>query len=132
MTETIEMVAVAPFDSSEFYVDAECQAIALSEALETGHQGLILHTLSQIARARGMTALAKETGIKRETLYAAMGPSSNPTLETLLAIIGALGLHLSAEASNDRRTAADRKVPKAKRLAVAARSKARKKAKVAA
>jgi probable addiction module antidote protein len=44
-----------------------------------------------------MSALARETGIKRETLYAALGEGGNPTFETLLAVINALGLQLGAE-----------------------------------
>lgn len=86
-----------PFDASKYLDDAESQAAALSDALESGHKGVILNVLNAIARARGMTALAKTTGIKRETLYAALGDEGNPTIETFLAIINALGIALRAE-----------------------------------
>lgn len=98
MTKTKEKVSLSPFDAAEYLGDEISQAAALSEALATGHRGVILDVLNAIARARGMTALAKETGIKREVLYAALRSNGNPTLETLLTVIGALGLHLSAVA----------------------------------
>lgn len=88
-----------PFDAAEYLGDAESQAAALSEALETGHKGVILHIVNAIARARGMSALARDTGIKRETLYAALGEDGNPTIETFLAVITGLGITLKAEAS---------------------------------
>jgi len=90
-----------PFDAAEFLFDAKSQAAALSDALESGHRGVVLNVLNAIARARGMTALAKQTGVKRETLYAALGEGGNPTMETFLAVINALGITLRAEAAND-------------------------------
>ena len=90
-------VATRPFDMADYLGDAKSQAAALSEALASGHQGVILDTLGAIARARGMTDLARATGVNRQTLYAALGEDGNPTLETLLAVIGALGLELHAD-----------------------------------
>ena len=86
-----------PFDMADYLGDAKSQAAALSEALASGHQAIILDTLGAIARARGMTNLARVTGVNRQTLYAALGEDGNPTLETLLAIIDALGLELHAD-----------------------------------
>src|SRR4051812_46214509 len=97
-----DKVTHKPFDAAEFLIDAESQAAALKEALESGHKGVILSILGAIARARGMTALAKETGLGRQALYAALSPEGNPTLDTLLAIVNALGLQLSAELRNQR------------------------------
>jgi probable addiction module antidote protein len=90
-------VAHRPFDASKYLGDIEAQAAALSDALESGHKGVILNILNAIARARGMTALAKASGIKRETLYAALADEANPTLDTFLAVINALGIALRAE-----------------------------------
>lgn len=95
-----------PFDPSQYLGDAEAQVAALTEALETGHKGVILAILNAIARARGMTALAAATGVKRETLYAALGDEGNPTLETFLAVINALGIELSAAAKANAPAAA--------------------------
>lgn len=86
-----------PFDMADYLGDAKSQAAALSEALSSGHRGVILDTLGAIARARGMTDLARTTGINRQTLYAALGQDGNPTLETLLTVVGALGLELHAD-----------------------------------
>jgi probable addiction module antidote protein len=69
----------------------------LSEALETGRKDKILEAVGSVARARGMTLLARETGINRTVLYSSLKEDANPTLETLLAIINALGLKLKAE-----------------------------------
>jgi len=95
-TDTIPHRAL---DIAEHLTDADTQLAYFSEALESGHKGLILRALNTIARARGMTALAKDTGVKRTALYAALSDDGNPTLETLLAIINALGLKLRAEAA---------------------------------
>lgn len=98
-----------PFDAAAYLDDVQSQAAALSEALETGHKGIVLGIVNAIARARGMTALARDTGIKRETLYAALGEDGNPTIETFLTVISGLGLTLKAEA-NDATRGTDRQV----------------------
>ena len=53
---------------------------------------------SNVARARGMTALAAETGLSREALYKAFGENGNPTLDTLLKVTKALGVRLAIAA----------------------------------
>lgn len=90
-------VRTRPYDASKYLESPEAQQIMLSEALETGHRGVILGAINAIARARGMTALAKQTGLARQALYAALGEDGNPTLETLLAVVNALGIRLHAE-----------------------------------
>lgn len=99
----------SPFDPAEYLGDPESQAAALSEALETGHKGVILSIVNAIARARGMSALARDTGIKRETLYAALGEDGNPTIETFLAVVAGLGFTLKADAT-EVETQQERKV----------------------
>lgn len=90
-------IETKPFDAADYLTDPESQAAALSDALESGHKGVILSILGAIARARGMTAIAKETGLGRQALYAALSETGNPTLENLLAIFEALGMKLTAE-----------------------------------
>lgn len=85
-------VALAPFYDSE-----EAQAELLNDALASGHAGYIANALGIIARARGMSGLAAETGVKRQQLYRALSEDGNPTLETLTKVIGALGFKLTAE-----------------------------------
>jgi probable addiction module antidote protein len=73
----------------------EYLSTALDEADELGGRGALLSALRHIAEAQGMTVIAERAGIKRESLYRALSPKGNPTIKTLLAIMGATGLKLS-------------------------------------
>lgn len=77
--------------------DGRVMSALLSEALESGCQHRIVETINTVARARGMTSLAKASGLNRTVLYASLRVGGNPSLGTLLAIIGGLGLKLSAD-----------------------------------
>ena len=66
----------------------------LRKAFDTGNQERILDALGQIARARGMSALASATGGARKALYDALSPAGNPRFNTLLSVLDALGLVL--------------------------------------
>jgi probable addiction module antidote protein len=68
----------------------------LEAALEDGDPSLIAAALGDIARARGMTQLARETGLGRESLYKALSPEGNPSFATISKVINALGLRLHA------------------------------------
>ena len=81
------------------YLDSEAAIVAyLQVAFEEGDAADIRAALSNVARARGMTGLSKETGVAREALYKALGKDGNPTLDTLLAVTRALGVKLSVAA----------------------------------
>jgi probable addiction module antidote protein len=87
-----------PYDSAD-YLDSEQAIIAyLKAAFEEGDADDIRAALNNVARARGMTGLSKETGVAREALYKALGKDGNPTLDTLLAVTRALGVKLSVAA----------------------------------
>ncbi|MET3520397.1 addiction module antidote protein [Mesorhizobium abyssinicae] len=86
-----------PFDAAEYFNDAESQAELLADAFETEDATYIAHALGVIARARGMTAVAKEAGVTREALYKALSEKGDPRLSTLLGVTRALGLHLYAK-----------------------------------
>jgi len=91
MTETF-----TPYDpAAALETDAD-MAVFLSDALETGDVGYIAKALGVIARAKGMTQIAHETGLSREQLYRSFSPRGNPTLKTTLAVMDALGLTLAA------------------------------------
>lgn len=90
-TETV------PFDPAEFIVTAEGQAELLADAFETGDAAYIANALGIVARARGMSAVAKEAGVTREALYKALSENGDPKLSTLLGVIRALGLKLTAK-----------------------------------
>jgi probable addiction module antidote protein len=85
-----------PFDTSEFIDDAQSQAELLADAMETGEPEYIKHVLGVIARARGMTSIAKEAGVTREALYKALSGRGDPKLSTLLGVMKALNMQLSA------------------------------------
>ena len=81
------------------YLDSEEAIVAyLQVAFEEGDAADIRAALGNVARARGMTGLSKETGVAREALYKAFGKDGNPTLDTLLAVTRALGVKLSVAA----------------------------------
>ena len=59
-----------------------------------------MHALRTIARARGMSQVARDTGLGRESLYKALSPEGNPEFTTVLKVVRALGLKLHAEAEH--------------------------------
>lgn len=89
--------ATTPFDGAEYIDDDEMQAELLSDALATGDLEVITSAMGVVARARGMTELAQKTGLTRSALYAALKEGGNPTLDTVLKVIKALGVQLKAD-----------------------------------
>lgn len=85
-----------PWDPVEHLETEEDKASYLEAALEDGDPAVITAALGDIARARGMTHVARETGLGRESLYKALSPEGNPELATVLKVIRALGLRLHA------------------------------------
>lgn len=103
MTERSEQKVreqTTPFDASEYLGDAGIQAELLSEALATGKAHVIAHALGTIARARGMSDIARTTGLSRGSLYAALNEEGNPSLDTVMRVIVALELELRADAKD--------------------------------
>lgn len=84
-----------PFDASEYLGSPESQAELLADAFETQDAGYIAQALGVVARARGMTQIAKEAGVTREALYKALSPHGDPKLTTLLGVLKALGVELT-------------------------------------
>ena len=72
----------------------EYLAAALDEADHAGGREALLAALRHVAEAQGMAAVAERAGMPRESLYRALSPSGNPTIKTLLAVLGAAGLKL--------------------------------------
>ena len=73
-------------------------AAYLEAALEDGDPALIAAALGDIARAKGMSQIARETGLGLESLYKALSPDGNPEFSTVLKVVRALGLRLHAVA----------------------------------
>lgn len=79
------------------YLETEVDIAAyLNAALEDGDTSVIATALGNTARAKGMTQLAKETGVTRDGLYKALSPTGNPSFDTVQKVIKAFGLKLNA------------------------------------
>lgn len=85
-----------PWDPAEHLESEEDMAAYLEAALEEGDPTLVAAALGDIARAKGMTQVARDAGLGRESLYKALSPSGNPEFGTILKVIAALGLQLHA------------------------------------
>ena len=86
------------YDSAEYLRGEKDIAAYLDAALEDGDPAVIRHALNVIARARGMTEIARDSGIARESLYRALSENGNPEFATVLKVVRALGLRLHARA----------------------------------
>ncbi len=93
----MEKVETFPFDGAEFFPTPNDQEELLREAFETGHAGFIANALGVVARARGMTKVAKQAGVTRMALYKGLHKTGDPRLSTLLGLARALGFRISVE-----------------------------------
>ena len=89
------MVETRPFDAANYLETEEDILYYLEAAMEGNDPKHIASALGDVARSKGMTDIAKATGLGRQALYAALSENGNPTLETLTAVLGALGLQLT-------------------------------------
>jgi probable addiction module antidote protein len=85
------------FDPADLLKSDEAIEVFLAEALETGDAGHIASALGVVARAKGLTKIARETGLAREQLYKSFSTTGNPTLETTLAVMKAIGFELTGK-----------------------------------
>ena len=83
-----------PWDATDYLETEEDIAAYLEAAFEDGDPRLIAATLGDVARAKGMTRIAREAGLGRESLYKALSPDGNPEFATVLKVLRALGLRL--------------------------------------
>jgi probable addiction module antidote protein len=88
----------APFDPADYLTDDDTVAEYLTAALEDPNAEVFLSAVKDVARAREMAQLARDTGLGRESLYKALSPGAKPRYDTLLKVIRALGVTLHAEA----------------------------------
>lgn len=91
-----------PYDAAEYLETDDDLAAYLQAALEDGEPSVVIQALGNIARARGMTEIARQTGLRRESLYKALSPDGNPEFATVLKVVRALGIKLSAEPAQAR------------------------------
>lgn len=87
-----------PWDAADHLESDEDIVAYLEAAFEDGDPALIAAALGDVARARGMTKVAADAGLGRESLYKALSPNGNPELATVLKVMQALGLGLRVSA----------------------------------
>ncbi len=92
-------IATREFDPAEFLDTPEAVAEYLVSAFESGEHAIIADALGVAAKARGMTQLARDTGLARPALYRALSPDGHPEFETVLKVLRALGVTLKPEAA---------------------------------
>jgi len=101
------MVKLKTWDASE-HLDSEEMIFAyMNAAMEDGDPALFTAALGDIARARGMTEIAKRAGVSRESLYRALSRDGNPEFATIVKVMNAMGLRMSV-ASADSNYAEER------------------------
>jgi len=88
------------WDPSDHLETREQMAHYLEAALEDGDSGVIAAALGDIAKSKGMSAIAEATGLGRESLYKSLSEDGNPELTTVLKVVDALGLKLTASPSD--------------------------------
>lgn len=93
-------LVTTPFDAAKYIRTPEAVIDFLNDAFESGHQPYITAVLRDVARSEGMTALARKTGVNRQALYTALSENGNPTLDTLLKVMAALGMRLKVESDS--------------------------------
>lgn len=97
MTKKIRIADLPDFDPAEHLKDEEDIAAYLTLVIEEGDPSELAHALGIIARARGMSEIAKASGITREALYKALRPNAQPRFDTVSRVCAALGVRLVAQ-----------------------------------
>ena len=96
MIKTNPTRKLVPFDSARYLTDDAAIAEYMSAVFETGDSDLLLLALSDVARARGMAQVAKDSGLGRESLYKALTPGAKPRFDTVMKVMTALGIQMQA------------------------------------
>lgn len=97
MTKRIKIADLPEFDMAEHLPDEQAIAEYLTVVLEEDDSAALADALGTIARARGMTEIAKSSGITREALYKALRSDASPRFETISKVCAALGVRLVAQ-----------------------------------
>jgi probable addiction module antidote protein len=97
MSQSKTKLKLLPFDAARYLTDENAIAEYMSAVLESEDPDLLLLALGDIARARGMAQVAKDSGLGRESLYKALAPGAKPRFDTVLKVAHALGVKLVAQ-----------------------------------
>lgn len=90
------------FDPAELLDSQEAVDIFIADAMETGDASFIAKSLGIIARAKGVSEVAQETGLSREQLYRSFSEEGNPTLKNMLKVMSSLGISLTTKPAVER------------------------------
>jgi len=90
------MAKMRAFDVADYLDNDEVIAEYLTAALEDANPDVFLMAVADVAKAKGMTSVASQTGLGRESLYKAFAPGAKPRYETVLKVLKALGVQLHA------------------------------------
>ncbi|NND83024.1 MAG: putative addiction module antidote protein [Gammaproteobacteria bacterium] len=93
------MVKITEFDPSVYLDSEEAIAEYLSAALEEDDSSVFLAAIGHVAKARGMSAIAQESGLGRESLYKAFSPGAKPRYETVQKVLHSLGVKINVSAA---------------------------------
>lgn len=88
------MKSIAAFDAADYLDNDLVISEYLNAALEDENPNVFLQAIADVAKARGMTKLAKDTGLGRESLYKALAPGAKPRYDTVIKLVRALGVEL--------------------------------------
>ena len=88
---------LSDFDPAAMLKTDEAIEIFLADAFETGDHSHIAAAIGAAARAKGMSKIARETGLAREQLYKSLSATGNPTLETMMAVLKAMGFGITGK-----------------------------------
>jgi probable addiction module antidote protein len=91
------MTNFTPFDAADYLDNEETISAYLTAALEDPDTDTFLTAIRTVARARGMSQLARDSGLGRESLYKALTPGAKPRYETVMKVVRALGVNLHAD-----------------------------------
>ena len=98
MTKRIKVADLPEFDTAKYLDSDTAIAAYLTDILEANDPALLAAALGDIARARGMSEIAKASGLTREALYKALRPDAQPRFDTISRVCTALGVRLVAQA----------------------------------
>jgi probable addiction module antidote protein len=93
----LKALGIRPFDPAAYLDDDETITEYLSAAMQDSNPDMLLEAIRTVARARGMSQLARDSGLGRESLYKALAPGAKPRYETVTKIMRALGLRLHVD-----------------------------------
>ena len=92
------MNKLTTFDVSQYLDSKEMIAEYLTQVLQDGDMNELLEAIGNIAKAKGMSQIAKDTGLGRESLYKTFSADSKPRFETIMKVLDSFGIKLQASA----------------------------------